>query len=93
MEQDFSKEIFENWYEPGKIVSISLKNGVLLEGVLVGFYHGEENEPYIIMWDFIAEDDYQALDQFLEIPDSIKLKLKQDDILSVNFKSDSKGHP
>jgi len=86
MDEDFSKKIFETWFEPGKVVRISLKNGFILDGVLIAFYHGEDNEPYIVKWDFIYEEDFKKLGQSLEIPDSVKLTINQEDIVSVDSK-------
>ena len=86
MNEDFSKEILETWFDPGKIVTIKLKNGVVLDGVLIAFYHGEENDPYIVNWDFIYEEDFKKLGQPSEISESIKITLRQEDIESIDFK-------
>jgi len=86
MEKDFSKEIFDTWFGSSKVVRITLKNQEKLDGVLVGFYHGDVGESYIEKWDFVPEDKYSKKDMDFEVPESDKTVIYQKDIEHIEFK-------
>jgi len=86
MEEDFSKHIFDIWFGANKILRIHHKDHGVLEGVLVGFYHGDEGEAFIEEWDFIPEEDYKKLESSTNFPDALKQRIKQADILTIDFK-------
>ena len=85
-ETDFSHEIFDKYFESGRVLKITMKNKSVLEGVLVGFFHGDGGEPYIVQWDFVKEADFDGSIVTLQIPESKKRIIKQDDILKIDFK-------
>ncbi len=90
-EQDFSREIFEKYYNSnGRILKISLRDQTELEGLLVGFYHGDEDEdePFIYKWDFIDKNNITDLEKILPLSfDDQKAEriIFQKDIESVTF--------
>ncbi len=87
MKKDFSKEIFEKYYNSKeKILQITLKDGTILEGILVSFIHGEGGiDPLIIKWHFVDKADIEK--HHLSIDgEEIGTLINQEDIKSVNFK-------
>jgi len=87
MTEDFSKHIFDIWFGTGKVLRIHLKDHGVVEGVLVGFYHGdEEHDTYISEWEMVQEDDYIKNTGLTDIPDNMKFRLRQEDILTIDFK-------
>ena len=54
--KDHSKLIYDKYYNSdGRILQVFLKDGSVLEGIFIGFFHGdtEIGEPFIIKWDFV----------------------------------------
>jgi hypothetical protein len=91
MKKDFSKEIFENYVGlNNRILKIELKDGKILEGVLVSFIEGNRDfdEPYIIRWHFVPENDIERYKKFppIDFGEEIGFEINQDDIKSVTFK-------
>lgn len=89
MKNDFSKEIFENYFNAkDSALEITLNDGTVLEGYLVGFSHGEgSNEPFSLRWHFVDEadiDDYRKMFSIggEEVGQSIEQKTSK----SVKFK-------
>lgn len=84
-EQDYSRIIYDTYYSANKPVKITLKNGRVLEGKLVGFFHGDRNsdDPFVIRWHFIGlgEEELEPLGE--GEPGAF---LNQEDIKSVEFK-------
>ena len=86
---DTSKEIFDTYYDSGRILKITLMDNNVLEGLLVGFYHGEKGkEPYITRWRFIHENQAKAYKKAIAANqnDNEAEIINQEDILSVAFK-------
>jgi hypothetical protein len=85
---DNSKEIFDHYFDTGKLLKITLKNESVLEGLLVGFYHGaDENDPYIIKWRFIDKDkvdEYKKSKAANDVEDGTIL-IEHGDIVNVEF--------
>jgi hypothetical protein len=88
MENDYSKEIYEKYLNKKEVLKISLRNGSIVEGKLIGFFHGnKEHDPFIIKWHFIPSDE-SVLDNIMaeEVEDQNGYILKQEDIVKVSFK-------
>ena len=86
---DQSKEIFDKYYDSGKILKITLTDHNVLEGLLVGFYHGDkESGPYITKWRFVHESYAKAYKKAIAAnqDDNEAEIINQSDILSVEFK-------
>jgi hypothetical protein len=89
MDNDYSKEIFDKYYDSGKILKITLMDSNILEGLLVGFYHGEkEKEPYITRWRFIHENQATAYKKAVAANENNNEAeiINQEDIRNVEFK-------
>ena len=88
---DYSREIVEKYYNPqGCLLEIILKNETVLEGIFIGFFHGDKgtNDPYIIKWHFLPKAFINA-QAALILPDGSEDYgeiVKQEDIKSVIFK-------
>ena len=57
---DYSKEIYDKYCNAeDRILQVFLKNGSVIEGIFVGYFHGdtEAGEPYILKWHFIPESE------------------------------------
>ena len=93
MEKDFSKEIYDKYYNSkDKILIITLKDNTFLEGILVSFMHGdpEDGEPFINKWHFVDKDEMdeynKGLDVALENNQDKGRIIAQKDIKDVRFK-------
>ncbi len=89
MKEDYSKEIFDKYYDSGKILRITLTDHNMLDGLLVGFYHSEnENGPYITKWRFVHENQAKAYKKAIAAnqDDNEAEIINQSDILNVDFK-------
>jgi hypothetical protein len=93
METDYSKEIYNKYYNiKGKIVEITLKDNSVLEGKLVGFFHGdkETGESFIEKWHFVDEKKIQAykygLGVSMESNQDVDKIIDQKDIKNVRFR-------
>ncbi len=90
--KDYSKEIFEKYYNPkGKILKIILKDGSVLEGILAGFFHGDaaQEDPFITKWHFIPENEIKKYHAELLAVGTIQEYgriIQQEAIKSVNFR-------
>ncbi|HWY11097.1 MAG TPA: hypothetical protein VN026_07225 [Bacteroidia bacterium] len=90
--KDYSREIFEKFYNPnGKVLEVILKNGTVLEGIFIGFVHGDESsgEPFIIKWHFIDKSDISKHNATIAIDwgqDYGRL-IEQEEIKSIKFKT------
>jgi hypothetical protein len=94
METDFSKEIYDNYYNvKDRIVEIIMKDNRILEGKLVSFFHGnkESNEPFITKWHFVDKNDIQEYQKGLVVSiegnQEIGTIIDQKNIREVRFKS------
>jgi hypothetical protein len=86
MNEDFSKEIYEIYYNSDKLLKITLQNGEIIVGRLVGYFHGDPDESYIVQWHLLEEDKANETVNFLNVNESDILIIKQSDIKSVDFK-------
>lgn len=93
METDFSREIYDNYYNvKDKIVEIILKDNRVLEGKLVSFFHGDKDtdEPFVTRWYFVDKsniDEYQkGLLVSIEGNQDLGMVIDQNDIMEVRFK-------
>jgi len=88
---DYSKKIYDKYYNSeSRILQIFLKDGSVLEGIFVGFFHGDQEagEPFIINWHFIDKDeisDYNTSSSIEGISEFGSI-IHQKDIKSVKFK-------
>ena len=91
MKKDYSKEIFEKYFNSeNKILKITLNNGKVLTGIFTSFIHGtmDFNEPYILKWHFVAEKDilrHNNLPQ-IDFGEEYGEIINQSDIKNVTFK-------
>lgn len=91
MKTDYSTEIYDKYYNiKNRIVVITLKDNSVLEGMLVGFIHGDSDEPFIIKWHFIKKEELETFNQGLDVSivgdhDTGRM-INQKDIKSVRFK-------
>lgn len=89
MKTDFSKEIFKKYFGPSRgLVVVTLQDKRELTGKLTGFFRGEQefDEPYIIMWRFVDEQELKEID-FLPYPNQeVGCIIHQRDIVGVRFK-------
>ena len=86
---DFSREIFDKYFETGRILRITLKDKSILLGILMGVFHGDnKNDPYIVKWHFIHEGQIKEYERSIAMnetgPDM--LIILQGDIEKVEFK-------
>jgi len=91
MKEDYSKEIYDKYCNgEDKTLQVFLKNGSKLEGIFVGYFHGdtEVGEPYILKWHFVLELEMKKY----RIAISAETKkefgriIEQKDIKEVRFK-------
>jgi hypothetical protein len=86
---DLSKEIFDKYFGvASSLVVITLHDKTELTGKLTGFFRGDEefNEPYIIMWRFVNENELKEID-FLPYPNQeVGCLIRQKDIATVRLK-------
>jgi hypothetical protein len=93
METDFSKEIYDNYYNvKERIVEITLKDNRVLVGKLVSFYHGNlDTDPFISQWHFVDKDDLEMYENGLivsvEGDQNIGMIIGQKDIKEIRFKN------
>ena len=83
-EQDYSQFIYDTYYSANKPLKITLKNGRVLEGKLVGVFHGDpdSDDPYVTRWHFVGlgEDELKPLGD-----GATGAFLNQEDIMDVEF--------
>jgi hypothetical protein len=96
METDFSKKIYDTYYNvKDKIVEITLNDNRMLEGKLVSFYHGDKEaaEPFVSQWHFVEKEDIQKYEKGLGISiegaEDIGIIIRQIDIREIKFKNGS----
>jgi len=92
MKEDYSKVIYNKFYSTDlKILQVLLKNGSIMEGVLVGFYQGDSlaGEPFITRWNFVVESDFKEYDSlpFYARKNDLEKIIKQEEIELVQFKN------
>ena len=91
MTTDYSKEIYHKYYNiKDRILIITLKDNTILEGVLVGFIHGDPDDSFIIKWHFVDKKDLKAFHEGLDVSiegnqDKGRI-IEQKDIKNVHFK-------
>jgi len=91
-QKDYSKEIYDKYYSSnGKILKIVLKDNSVLNGIFVGFSHGdaESEESYIIKWHFVSEGEIEKYRTEILAEETMQEYgriIKQEDIKSVTFK-------
>jgi hypothetical protein len=81
---DYSKTIYDTFYSTDKPLKITLKNGAILIGALIGFFHGDPNnrEPFVIRWHYVGSGE----ESLKPIGEGIKgAILEQEDIAKVEF--------
>ena len=91
MKEDYSKEIYDKFCNAeDKILQVFLKNGSMLEGIFVGYFHGdpEVGEPYILKWHFIPESEIKKYHITIsaETKKEFGRIIKQADIKEVRFR-------
>ena len=93
MVTDYSRKIYDKFFNSkDKILVITLKDNTVLEGILVGYYHGDTQggDPFVIKWHFIDKKDmetyHKGLDVSLESNQDVGRIIKQKDIKNVRFK-------
>jgi hypothetical protein len=88
--KDYSKEIVEKFYTKDRIVRITLNDNSILEGILVGFFHGdvEAGETFITKWHFISEQNIKEyhLGSSVEMKNELNKVIEQKDIKYIEFK-------
>jgi hypothetical protein len=86
---DLSKEIFDKYFGIAcPLLVITLQDKTEMTGKLTGFFRGEEefNEPYIVMWRFVNENELKEID-FLPYPNQeVGCLIRQKDIATVRLK-------
>lgn len=94
MDSDYSKEIYDKYYNiKDKVVKITLKDNSVLEGKLVGFFHGDKDsgELFIKKWHFVDENKIEAYQEGLSISmegiKDVDRIIDQNEIKNVRFKS------
>ena len=86
MDKDYSREIYDKFFsEKGRILKITLADDSVIEGMLVGFFHGDEesHEPFITKWHFVAENELGKNNKFEEGKGKV---IYQKDIKRIEFK-------
>jgi hypothetical protein len=83
--QDYSQVIYDTYYSANKPLKITLKNGKVLEGRLIGVFHGEpdSSDPFVIRWHFIGLGEHELESIGDGEPGAY---LNQEDIKTVEFK-------
>lgn len=87
--EDFSQDIYAKYYNSrGEPFEITLNDGATLEGIFIGFFHGEKDrgEPYIFMWRFISKEEIDDYNHSPEKYQSMGRVIYQKDIKAVRFK-------
>lgn len=81
---DYSKTIYDTFYSNDKPLKITLKNGTVLVGKLIGFFHGDPDnrEPFVIRWHYVGTNEESLKPIGEGIQGAI---LEQDDIEKVEF--------
>ena len=83
-DKDYSQIIYDTYYLSEKPLKITMKNGTVLVGRFVGFFHGDPNsdDPFVIRWHFVGlgEEELEPLGD--GEPGAF---LNQEDIESVDF--------
>ena len=88
--KDYSIEIYKKYYNSeNRILQILLKDGSILEGRFVGFFHGDQKtgEPFIVKWHFITKDEitrYNTSISIEGIPEVGRI-INQKEIKSITF--------
>jgi hypothetical protein len=88
---DYSKEIYDKYCNSeDRILQVFLKDGSMLEGIFVGYFHGDidAGEPYILKWHFIPESEIKKyhIELSAETKQEFGRIIKQKDIKEVRFK-------
>jgi len=91
MKRDLSEELYKKYFRLNdRKVEITLKNNVVLKGILVGFFRGDEDaeEPCIERWHLADEKNEFSLglDAFGFLSGTI---VKQKDIAEILFFEDN----
>ena len=83
-EQDYSRIIYDTYFLADKPLKITLKNGKVLEGKLIGVFHGdqESDEAFVVRWHFLGlgEEELEPIGD-----GEPGVFLDQQDILKVEF--------
>ena len=79
--------IFERFYKTGdKNLKIVLKNGNVMEGILVGHFHGDIDEAdEITEWHFVPKSEMEAYQSASDDKEKFGWKIKHEEIISVEF--------
>ena len=65
MEKDFSRLLYDKYFGlTNRNLEVKMKNGAVAEGIIIGFYKGENNgnEPYITRWHIAHKKDENILE-------------------------------
>ena len=91
MKEDYSKEIYDKYCNSeDRILQVFLKDGSALEGIFVGYFHGdtEAGEPYILKWHFVPESEVRKYHIAIsaETKQEFGIIINQEDIKEVRFR-------
>lgn len=84
---DYSQTIYDTYYSAEKPLKITLKDGTILVGNLIGFFHGDPDnrEPFVIRWHYVGSGE----NKLRPIGEGIRgAILEQEDIEKVEFTGD-----
>jgi hypothetical protein len=84
-EQDYSQYIYDKFYPANKPLKITLQNGDILEGELIGCFHGDPNsdDPFVTRWHYVGKGEENLSPIGNGEQGAI---LEQEDIKTVEFK-------
>lgn len=88
MKTDTSNDYYRFFYNSGdRLLRLTLKDGKVLEGRFIGFFHGEEerNEPYIVKWHFLQKGTEPPLKSSIFPTQQEGIYIDHDNIESVEF--------
>jgi hypothetical protein len=90
-ENDYSKEIYDKYCNSeDRILQVFLKDGFMLEGIFVGYFHGDidAGEHYIHKWHFVPESEIEKyhLVATAEMKNKFGRMIRQEEIARVQFK-------
>ena len=91
MKRDLSVQLYEKYFAlKNRLVEITLKNKLVLKGVLIGYFKGDEDagEPLIIKWHLVDEKDEESLEIDI-FGSSAGTIINQNEIVEIRFSDDN----
>lgn len=91
MKTDFSRLLYDKYFSiTNRNIEVKMKNGVIIQGIIVGFIKGDEYscDPYITKWHIVDTSDERSrgIDIF-GFPSGTYIK--HNDIVQVKFCQDN----